>query len=106
MYVHVCVYQKRCMRVGRRDSFSTSPCLSLTHSLTQSPCGAAEPLSHLQAELVGVFAALNGREVDGIVADMTVAEGAHFIRRMVNRWFGRNMYPPEEWDPTEDWNAD
>jgi hypothetical protein len=55
---------------------------------------------------VGVFAALNGREVDGIVADMTVAEGAHFIRRMVNRWFGRNMYPPEEWDPTEDWNAD
>ena len=45
----------------------------------------------LQKELVQIFAAVNGLQEMG--DSMTVAEGAHFIRKMVNRYFQRNMYP-------------
>ena len=54
----------------------------------------AEPMSGLQKELVGIAAAVNGiTEVDN---SMTVAQGARFVRQMVNLYFGRNMYPADE----------
>ena len=52
-----------------------------------------EPLSHLQEQLVEIVAAVNGAH-KAIPADM------------VNRFFKKNMYPAEEWDPSWDWNAD
>ena len=65
-----------------------------------------EPLSHLQEQLVDIAAALNGVQ-DRIPQGMTVIEGAHFVRKMVNRFFQKNMFENTgEWDPTEDWNAD
>ena len=64
-----------------------------------------EPLTHLQEELVQIFAAVNGitdKKTDG----MTSEDGANFLRKMTNRFFGRNMFPVDEWDPSWDWNAD
>jgi phospholipase C len=62
-----------------------------------------EPLSDLQRQMVGIAAALNDAKVP---ADMTAAQGALFVRRMVNRFFNKNMYPQEEWSSAWDWNAD
>ena len=56
-------------------------------------------------ELVDIFAAVNGITESGS-DKMNSEQGAHYVRKMVNRFFGRNVYPAEEWDPSWDWNAD
>jgi phospholipase C len=61
-----------------------------------------EPLSQLQEELAHLAAALNG--MTDIPENMTKYQASRFVRKMVNRFFGRNMYPANEWDPAEDWN--
>jgi len=56
-----------------------------------------EPLSGLQKELVQIAAGLNGI-ADPPVDTMTCAQAAAYVRRQIEQFFGRQMYPDDEWE--------